>query len=138
MLDARSSHQPSAVVTRAPSVRSTWRRRLPAVRAPRDDRELAVSSTWKRNSGVLITAGIADFSAVSDPPIATPPGSPNGRVERVVKALILVGEKDMAAHFPGHGAPGRLHLRFDVAVSVFHMHGTPPSSAIRSNKAWLA
>jgi hypothetical protein len=60
VFEARSSHQPSGVLTRAPSVRFTSApRRFEPVEHFVDHREFAASSTWKRISGVLTIAGIS-------------------------------------------------------------------------------
>ena len=69
VFEARSSHHPSLVVTRTPSVSLTsasvsLRRALTSSIAA----NLRLSSTWNRSSGVLSIAGIALLSSVTDLP----------------------------------------------------------------------
>ena len=76
VLEARSSHQPSAVLTRAPSVRSTSAPRAASRSSTSSTTaNLRLSSTWKRSSGVLTIAGMAPIAARSASRRA---GSPRG------------------------------------------------------------
>ena len=119
VFEARSSHQPSAVLTRAPSVRSTS---APVGGEPVehlvDHRELAAlvdleaqlrRVDHRRHRRAQRGQRAAELGHRAD--------QPDRGVERVVEAVIIVREEDVAAHLAGERRAGLLHLRLDQAVA---------------------
>ena len=119
VFEARSSHQPSPVLTRTPSVASTF--------APSADRRSRTSST------IANLRALVDLEAqlrrrdrlrhrVHDLGQALAARAdrldqPHRGVERVVEAVPAVLEEDVAAHLAGERRAGLLHLRLDQAVA---------------------
>ena len=119
VFEARSSHQPSAVLTRTPSVASTL---APSAesrsRTSSTIANLRLSSTWKRSSGVAdrLRHRVHDLGQALAAR-AHRLDQPDRRVERVVEAVPAVLEEDVAAHLAGERRAGLLHLRLDQGVA---------------------
>ena len=120
VLDARSSHQPSALSALTPSMAVNA---APAALSRRADLVGDLELT-------LIRAGEADLrrahrarqgrplSAASERPSpAISRSSRRGGIERIVESVVAVGEEDVAAHLPGERCAHLGHLRLDRRVA---------------------
>ena len=103
---------------------------LQARRTSSIDRELALSSTWKRSSGVLTGCGHrvrAARSATLPADLADDVDQPHRGVERVVEAVVAVAKKMWPLISPASGAPVSFILALIRQWPVFHISGLPPS-----------
>ena len=141
VLEARSSHQPSSVSTRTPSVSDTF---APSVRSRAATSSitsnLRVSSQSKRTSGVLTTCGSASRTRRQ---LAVHAREDAERPHRRHTARRRSRTSDRRRRYardisPASGQPVSAIFDLIRLCPVFHISGLPPAFAISSNSTWLA
>ncbi|PAV66187.1 hypothetical protein WR25_15070 [Diploscapter pachys] len=134
VFEARSSHQPAAVVTRTPSIATTGVRVASTrARTASITPALRAGSMAKRRSGVLTNGGIASCNVVSDwPEPCTAPISCTAAYSASSKPYHSCPKKMWPDNSPAIGAAWASIASFIGLWPVAPITAMPPSSAIRS------